>query len=50
VKEGGEGEGKCGGSVHWRGYDVTALDIEVDPQCCHFGSSKSEFALQVLVE
>jgi hypothetical protein len=36
--------------VHWSGYDATALDIEVDPQRCRFGSRKSDFALQALVE
>jgi hypothetical protein len=36
--------------VHWSGYDTTALDIEVDPQRCRFGSRKSNFALQALVE
>jgi hypothetical protein len=36
--------------VHWSGYDTTALDIEVDPQRCRFGSRKSDFALQALVE
>ena len=41
-------EGACG--VHWSGYDATSLDIEVDPQRCRFGSRKSDFALQVLVE
>ena len=38
------------GSVHWSGYDDTALDIEVYPQRCRFGSRKSDFALQALVE
>ena len=37
-------------SVHWSGYDTTTLDIEVDPQRCRFGSRKSDFALQSLVE
>jgi hypothetical protein len=23
-------------SVHWSGYDATALDMEVDPQRCRF--------------
>jgi hypothetical protein len=32
VKEGGEKKGSARGSVHWSGYDTTALDIEVDPQ------------------
>ncbi len=36
--------------MHWSGYDATALDIEVDPQRCRFGSRKSDFALQALVE
>jgi hypothetical protein len=37
-KRGGEGDcvkgggGSARGSVHWSGYDATALDIEVDPQ------------------
>jgi hypothetical protein len=38
VKEGGEEKGSARGSVHWNGYDTTALDIEVDPQRCRFGS------------
>jgi hypothetical protein len=38
------------GSVHWSGYDTTALDIEVDPQRYRFGSRKSDFAFQALVE
>ena len=42
--------GSARGSVHWNGYDATALDIEVDPQRCSFGSRKSDFALQSLVE
>ena len=50
VKEGGGGEGSARGSVHWSGYDATALDIEVDPQRSRFGSRKSDFALQALVE
>jgi len=33
-------------SVHWGCYYATALDIEVDPQRCRFGSRKSDFALQ----
>ena len=37
-------------SVHWSGYDATALDIEIDPQRYRFGSRKSDFALQALVE
>ncbi len=32
------------------GYDATTLDIEIDPQRCRFGSRKSDFALQALVE
>ena len=32
--------------MHWSGYDATALDIEIDPQRCRFGSRKSNFALQ----
>jgi hypothetical protein len=36
--------------VHWSGYDTTTLDIEVDPQRRRFGSRKSDFALQALVE
>jgi hypothetical protein len=43
-------KGSASGSVHWSGYDTTALDIEVDPQRCRFGSRKSDFALQALVE
>jgi hypothetical protein len=45
-KEEGEKKGSARGSVHWSGYDATALDIEVDPQRCRFGSRKSDFALQ----
>ena len=37
-------EGACIGD-----YD-TGLDIEVDPQHCRFGSSKSDFALEAVVE
>jgi hypothetical protein len=44
----GEEKRSARGSVHWRGYDATALDIEVDPQHCGFGSRKSDFALQDL--
>ena len=47
-KKEGEEKGSARGSVHWSGYNVTALDIEVDPQCCCFGSHKSDFALQAL--
>jgi hypothetical protein len=49
VKEGGGGEGKCE-RERASGYHTTSLDIEVDPQDCNFGSSKSDFALQALVE
>jgi len=41
--------GSARGSEHWSGYDATALDIEVDPQRCRFGSRKSDFALQALL-
>ena len=54
VKEGGGEKGRVAGSargsVHWSDYDATALEIEVDPQRCHFGSCKSDLALQALVE
>jgi hypothetical protein len=54
VKEGGkvyrEEKGSARGSVHWSGYDATALEVEVDPQRCRFGSRKSDFDLQTLVE
>jgi hypothetical protein len=50
VKGGGGEKGSARGSVHWSGYDTTALDIEVDPHRCRFGSRKSDFALQALVE
>ena len=43
-------KGSARGSVHWVCYYVTALDIEVDPQRCRFGSRKSDFALQAVVE
>jgi hypothetical protein len=43
VKEGGEEKGSARGIVHWSCYDTTALDIEVDPQLCTFGSSKLLF-------
>ena len=46
----GKEKGSARGSVHWSGYDATALDIEVDPQRCRFGSRKSDFALQASVE
>jgi hypothetical protein len=46
----GEEKGSARGSVHWSGCDATALDIEVDPQRCRYGSRKSDFALQALVE
>ncbi len=49
-KKEGEEKGSARGSVHWSGYDATALHIEVDPQRCRFGSRKSDFALQALVE
>jgi hypothetical protein len=49
-KKEGEEKGSARGSVHWSGYDTTALDIEVDPQRCRFGSRKSDLALQALVE
>ena len=49
VKEGGGAEGECE-SVHWGCYYATSLDIEVDPQRCCFGSRKSDFALQAVVE
>ncbi len=49
-KKEGEEKGSARGRVHWIGYDATALDIEVDPHCCLFGSRKSDFALQALVE
>jgi hypothetical protein len=39
-------EGACIGAC----YDATALDIEVDPQRCCFGSCQSDFALQAVVE
>ncbi len=45
-----EEKGSARGSVHWSGYDATALDIEVDPQRCRFDSRKSDFALQALSE
>ena len=48
-KKEGEEKGSARGSVHWSGYDATALDIEVDPHCCRFGSRKSDFALQALI-
>jgi hypothetical protein len=38
VKEGGGGEGNCERERDWSGYGTTALDIEVDPQRCLFGS------------
>ncbi len=46
MKKEGEEKGSARGSVHWIGYDATALDIEVDPHRCRFGSSNSDFALQ----
>ena len=50
VKEGGGGEGKCERerALERLGYDATAL--VVDPQRCRFGSHKSDFALEDLVE
>jgi hypothetical protein len=44
-KKEGEQKGCARGSVHWGCYYATALDIEVDPQRCRFGSRKSDFAL-----
>jgi len=38
------------GAVHWGCYYATSLDIEVDLQRCRFGSWKSDFALQAVVE
>ena len=32
------------------GYDVTAVDVEIDPQCSHFRRSQTNFALQAIVE
>jgi hypothetical protein len=46
----GKLKGSARGSVHWGCYYVTALDIEVDPQCRRFGRLESDFALQRLVE
>ncbi len=48
----GEGnqKGSARGSVHWGCYYDTALDIEVDPQRCCFGSRQSDFDLQAVVE
>jgi hypothetical protein len=40
--------GKIGSPVSR--FITTDLDIEVDPQRCRFGSRKSDFALQALVE
>ena len=42
-------EGACIGQ-NWGCYYATALDIEVDPQRCYFGSCQSYFALQAVVE
>ena len=50
MKKEGEEKGSARGSVHWGCYYATALDIEVDPQRRCFGSRKSDFALQRLVE
>ena len=36
--------------MHLGCYYDTALDIEVDPQRCCFGSRQSDFALQAVVE
>ncbi len=49
-ERGGEGDCVKEGGGEGSGYDATALDIEVDPQRCRFGSRKSDFALQALVE
>ena len=49
-KKEGEQKGSARGSVHWGCYYATALDIEVDPQCCCLGSCQSDFALQAVVE
>ena len=38
VKKKEEEKASARGSVHWSCYDATALDIEVDPQPCRFGS------------
>ncbi len=35
----GEQKGSVRGSVHWGCYYATALDIEVDPQRCCFGTA-----------
>ena len=31
-------------------YDAAAVDVEIDPQCCRFGRSQTNFALQGIVE
>ena len=49
-KKEGEQKGSARGSVRWGFYYATALDIEVDPQRCCFGSRQSDFALQTVVE
>ena len=49
-KKEGEEKGSARGSVHWGCCYATALDIEVDPQRCCFGSRQSDFALQAVVE
>jgi hypothetical protein len=49
-KKEGEEKGNARRSLYWSYYDATALDIELDPQRCRFGSRKSDYALQALVE
>ncbi len=46
-KKEGEQKGSARGTVHWGCYYATALDVEVDPQCCQFGSCKSELPVCV---
>jgi hypothetical protein len=46
----GEQKGSARGSVHWGCYYDTALDIEVDPHRCCFGSLQSDFALQAVAQ
>jgi hypothetical protein len=41
-KKEGEQKGSARGSVHWGCYYATAVDIEVDPQCCGLGSCQSD--------
>jgi hypothetical protein len=36
--------------MHWVCHYAKVLDIEVDPQHCYFGCSKSDFALHQLEE